>query len=86
MTTQERRDKHLGSNFETVYTDMGITGDGIEYVKALEAEIDRLTQALRFYAEPYTWARVCADSRHMGAIGDFDFNHMYGAKAREALG
>lgn len=46
----------------------------------------QLTKALEFYADPWTWARVCADSRHMGAIGDFNFNSMYGKIAREALG
>lgn len=44
-----------------------------------------LTTALEFYADPFTWARVAADAQHMGALPGFDFNSMYGAKAREVL-
>jgi len=51
----------------------------------LIATIKKMREALEFYAEPYTWARVGADARHMGAVGDFNFNHMYGETARACL-
>lgn len=50
----------------------------LEYVKELEG-------ACEFYAENFTWSRVGADARHMGATGDFKFGNMYAPKARAAL-
>lgn len=42
-------------------------------------------EALEFYANDFTWARVSADARHCGMLGEFNFNGMYGDKARYAL-
>lgn len=54
------------------------------HLKLLEI-IEVQAAALEFYSAPHTWARVSADARHMGAIGDFNFNHMYGKLANEAI-
>jgi hypothetical protein len=46
----------------------------------LPEENARLREALEFYAEPFTWARVAADYKAGVRLSD-----MYGRKAREAL-
>jgi hypothetical protein len=41
-------------------------------------------QALKFYADPFTWSRVWADAEQI-PIGNGGLNRMYGDNAREAL-
>lgn len=50
-----------------------------------EKKLELALEALRFYGEPWTWARVGADARHCGMIGEFNFNNMYGELARNTL-
>jgi hypothetical protein len=62
-----------------------IDAEDIEDVCALIGVVRELSAALEFYGEPFTWSRVGADAQHMGAEHGFDFNGMYGSKARLAL-
>lgn len=55
-------------------------------VQFLVAKLDEARDALKFYANPWTWARVSADAQHMGAEPGFNFNNMYGKIARDVVG